>query len=687
MTEEITLDDLNKDVASKQIEMNVSAAVEEVAAEPKSGNLDGTIEDGTIEDGQKDIGAGPDYDDNSVNCGNAEGSREDSSAVDGPNEADFGNSLDRAEISSETKENSTDAINKEMMNDKLEKDEEVAEVDDIEEETKQDEENSTKQDKISEDVTKDEIQENTSKVDEIEEEASRMDEIKEGDATKVGGEVKSETVSEENENENVDKLINSKPTEKVESYSDDEIELDEGESSDSDSSSEDSDSSSDSDSDSDSSSEGDDKKVSAVDIDDLADDEDEPSNGPIVSKNEVADESAPKLPEDYKIPDNAPLELIGEITGLVEKSAIIKANISGEFRVLNDSSIFCFEDRTVLGPLFETFGRLQSPMYRVKFDDENEFNKLKDKKGAKVYYVVPDSQFIYTETIKNLKGTDASNCHDEELPEEEQEFSDDERELAAKQSKKRKKKTKNTKDNSVLNEPQPPKQTNNRKRHHGNTNNAENQNSNQNLKYQPYGYPQNNQAQQLNVPPANSVQHQHNNPLIHSLPNLQVHQILQLQQHQQQQHQHQHQHQQQEQQQQQQQGYVPHMQPPQQHAYFPSPQQAYNQPQLQNQFQGHSLVYGSPYNQQQQHNILGHNQHPVYNPNQQPPNPYFPQGTTNSYVPNVPQTNYQQWNQGPQQNQLQQLQQLVVNHLNGQIQQPPASNNPQYPGGNNPLQN
>ena len=664
MTEENTLDDVNKDVDSTQIEMNVSAPVEDVDVEPKSRDLDGTIEDG-----QKDIGAGPDYDDNNVNCGNAEGSTEDSSAVDGPNEADSANSLDRAEVSSETKENATDAINKEMTNDKLDKDEEVAKVDDIEEETKQDEENTTKHDKINEDVTKVEIQENTSKLDEIEEEASRTDEIKEGDDTKVGGEVESETVSEENENENIDKLINSKPTEKVESYSDDEIELEE--SSDSDSLSEDSDSSSDSDSDSDSSTEGDDKKVSAVDIDDLADDEDEPSNGPIVSKNEVADESAPKLPEDYKIPDNAPLELIGEITGLVEKSAIIKANISGEFRVLNDSSIFCFEDRTVLGPLFETFGRLQSPMYRVKFDDENEFNKLKDKKGAKVYYVVPDSQFIYTDTIKNLKGTDASNCHDEELPEEEQEFSDDERELAAKQSKKRKKKTKTTKDSSVLNDPQPPKQTNNRKRHHGNTNNAENQSSNQNLKYQPYGYPQNNQAQQLNVPPASSVQHQHNNPLIHSLPNLQVHQILQLQQQQQQQHQ----------------GYAPHMQPPQQHAYFPSPQQAYNQPQLQNQFQGHSLVYGSPFNQQQQHNMLGHNQHSVYNPNHQLPNPYFPQGTTNSYVPNVPQTNYQQWNQGPQQNQLQQLQQLVVNHLNGQTQQPPASNNPQYPGGSNPLQN
>lgn len=155
--------------------------------------------------------------------------------------------------------------------------------------------------------------------------------------------------------------------------------------------------------------------------------------------------------------------------------------------------------------------------------------------------------------------------------------------------------------------------------------------------------------------------------MIHGLPNLQVQQILQLQQ---------------QQQQQQQQAYVPQVQPTQQQAYFPSPQ-IYQQ-QLQNQFQGSSLVYGTPYNPQQQHNMLGQNQHPIYNPNQQPPNPYFPQGTTAPYVPNVPQNNFSQWNQGPQQSQLQQLQQLVVNHLNGQTQQqPPASNSLQYHGGNN----
>ncbi|ODV79967.1 NAF1-domain-containing protein, partial [Suhomyces tanzawaensis NRRL Y-17324] len=123
-------------------------------------------------------------------------------------------------------------------------------------------------------------------------------------------------------------------------------------------------------------------------------------SGPIASKNEVLDEVAPSLPEDYSLPENAPIEPIGVVTALVENSVIIKATISGEFRVLKDQSVLCFEDRTILGPLFETFGKLQNPVYRVKFNSTEEFEKFKDCKGKAVYYVVPDSNFIYTDSIK-----------------------------------------------------------------------------------------------------------------------------------------------------------------------------------------------------------------------------------------------------------------------------------------------
>jgi AAA ATPase containing von Willebrand factor type A (vWA) domain len=280
-------------------------------------------------------------------------------------------------------------------------------------------------------------------------------------------------------------ILTKPDTDDIQPLSDDDIIIDGVLSSDSDSASE-SESDSDSDSDSDSSSDSDTEKQSK-DLDyDVDDDEGETVTGPIVSKNEVANEVAPGLPEGYVIPENSPIELIGEVIGLVEQSMIIKANISGEFRVLKDQSVICFEDRTVVGPLFETFGRLQQPIYRVKFNSVEDFEKFKDCKGKQAYYVVPDSQFVYTDSIKHMRGTDASNCHDEELPEEEQEFSDDERELEARQAKKKKNKNKN-KDSKQIGEGADQKKDvrNNRKRQNYDKSEIE-----QPKKFQPYGYAQ-----------------------------------------------------------------------------------------------------------------------------------------------------------------------------------------------------
>lgn len=269
----------------------------------------------------------------------------------------------------------------------------------------------------------------------------------------------------------VSRLLSKPETEDLQHFSDDEIAIDvDGDSSSSSESESDSEDSDSSDSDSE-------PNPQSPDVENADLDEDEEAiDGPIISKNEV-EEKAHALPEDYKVSESAPLELVGEVTGLVERSVIVKANISGEFRVLKDNSVLCFEDRTLLGPLFETFGRLQAPVYRVKFNSDEEFDVFKARKGHKVYYVVPDSQFLYTDTIKSLKGTDASNCHDEELPEEEQEFSDDEQELAAKQGKKKKKKAKKTDDK----EPNPKKRPNVASYNHP---------KRQDTHYQPYGYSQ-----------------------------------------------------------------------------------------------------------------------------------------------------------------------------------------------------
>jgi H/ACA ribonucleoprotein complex non-core subunit NAF1 len=49
-------------------------------------------------------------------------------------------------------------------------------------------------------------------------------------------------------------------------------------------------------------------------------------------------------------------------------------------------------------------------------------------RGTVIYYVEAHSTFVFTQPLKGLKGSDASNFHDEEVAEDEVEFSDDEQE-------------------------------------------------------------------------------------------------------------------------------------------------------------------------------------------------------------------------------------------------------------------
>jgi H/ACA ribonucleoprotein complex non-core subunit NAF1 len=180
-----------------------------------------------------------------------------------------------------------------------------------------------------------------------------------------------------------------------------------------------------------------------VGVDEDEEEDNTGGGGPLATKNEILDDPPPPLPENLNINSNTPIEYVGELTQVAEKTAIIKAAVSGEFRILQDtSSVFCFEDRTVLGVLYETFGQVQSPHYAVKFDTVETAQQFVERKGQKVYYVVPASNFIFTEQVRAIKGSDASNLHDEEIPVEEQEFSDDEKEMEAKRKKKPKNKKK-----------------------------------------------------------------------------------------------------------------------------------------------------------------------------------------------------------------------------------------------------
>ena len=214
-------------------------------------------------------------------------------------------------------------------------------------------------------------------------------------------------------------------------------------SSDAESSSSDSSDSSDSDSDSESGSEGGYEMLdpaTAAKILMSGDGEDgdvkEKGDGPKGPRtaNEVNDDIASK--PDVKITEDMKITPLGTIDRIVENMALIKGATPGEYQVLESGSVLCNAAREVIGAVTETFGRVQEPMYSIAFGSAKEIEDMGLQFGTEVYYVDSHSRFVFTQPLKGMKGTDASNIHDEEVPEDEQEFSDDEKEAEYKRLKK-----------------------------------------------------------------------------------------------------------------------------------------------------------------------------------------------------------------------------------------------------------
>ena len=142
--------------------------------------------------------------------------------------------------------------------------------------------------------------------------------------------------------------------------------------------------------------------------------------------NEKLDEFVPKptvtITEDMKI------EELGPVENIVENLVLIKANISGEYQVLESGSLLCLQDRSAIGVVSETLGRVQQPYYSVRFTNVTAIAEAGIGKGIKIFYVAQHSTTVFTQPLKAFRGSDASNLHDEEVGDDELEFSDDEAE-------------------------------------------------------------------------------------------------------------------------------------------------------------------------------------------------------------------------------------------------------------------
>lgn len=142
--------------------------------------------------------------------------------------------------------------------------------------------------------------------------------------------------------------------------------------------------------------------------------------------NEKPEEVVPK--PQVTITADMQIETLGSVQTLVENLALIKANISGEYQVLESGSVLCLEDRSVIGVISETLGRVHQPFYSIRFTNANAMTEAGVLQGTKIFYVVQYSTTVFTQPLRSYKGSDASNLHDEEVGDDELEFSDDEAE-------------------------------------------------------------------------------------------------------------------------------------------------------------------------------------------------------------------------------------------------------------------
>ena len=154
--------------------------------------------------------------------------------------------------------------------------------------------------------------------------------------------------------------------------------------------------------------------------------------------NEKKEEVVPK--PDVAVTEDMKITYLGTVDRNIGSQILIKAVTPGEYQVLEYGSVLCTEGRQVIGAVSDTMGRVQEPMYSVSFTNAQEIEESGLVYGTKIFYVDSHSSFVFTQPLKSMKGTDASNIHDEEVGEDELEFSDDEKEAEFKSLRKAAKK-------------------------------------------------------------------------------------------------------------------------------------------------------------------------------------------------------------------------------------------------------
>jgi H/ACA ribonucleoprotein complex non-core subunit NAF1 len=114
-----------------------------------------------------------------------------------------------------------------------------------------------------------------------------------------------------------------------------------------------------------------------------------------------------------ELPKDVHIVPIGATYGRVETFLIVQS--SADVGALDMGSLLCLADRTILGEVFETFGPVAQPLYSVRYNSPEE---IPTELGLPVFFVPQHAKFVLASELRTLKGSDASNCNDEEVGEE-----------------------------------------------------------------------------------------------------------------------------------------------------------------------------------------------------------------------------------------------------------------------------
>ncbi|BGP14450.1 hypothetical protein JCM10213v2_002399 [Rhodosporidiobolus nylandii] len=142
------------------------------------------------------------------------------------------------------------------------------------------------------------------------------------------------------------------------------------------------------------------------------------------------------LPQLQKLDEAQEIVRFGRVESVIENVVVLKADTAGDWRVLDEGTIVCWEDKVVIGAIFETFGSVQQPFYSLRFPASAPPDPAVFALQRPVFYSPGLAQFVFTRDLRHLKGSDASNIWDEEVGANEVEFSDDEEEAEYKKRQK-----------------------------------------------------------------------------------------------------------------------------------------------------------------------------------------------------------------------------------------------------------